>query len=72
MKAKITYNLPEDQEEYHRANKAKDMALALWDISQVLREIDKYYTGDKPYDEIRTRFYDILTRYDINLDNLIE
>ena len=71
MKAKITYNLPEDDRAYHQANKAEDMAMALWDISQYLRKVDRQETGDD-IEKIRETFCDILTRYDINLDNLIE
>ena len=45
--------------------------MALWDISQYLRKVDKYETGDD-IEKIRETFCEILTRYDINLDNLIE
>jgi len=71
MKAKITYNLPEDAAAYRQANKALDMAIALYDISQYLRKVDRYDTGDD-IEKIREMFYDILSQYDINLDNLIE
>ena len=71
MKAKIIYFLPEDELDYNRANKAFDMASALYVISQYLRKVDKYETGDD-IDKIREKFYEVLTSYDINLDKLIE
>ena len=71
MKVRITYNLPEDNSAYHQANKSEDMASALWDISQYLRKVDRYDLPDD-IEKIRETFYDILTQYDINLDNLIE
>ena len=71
MKAKITYNLPEDAGAYKIACKADDVASALFDISNYLRGVDKYDTGDD-IEKIRGKFYEILSDYDINLDNLIE
>ncbi len=71
MKAQLTYNMPEDRLEFDRAIRADDMASALWNISQYLRGVDKYETGDD-IEKIRETFYDILTQYDINLDKLIE
>ena len=64
MKARINCKLL-------RVIHAEDMAMALWDISQYLRKVDKYETGDD-IEKIRETFCEILTRYDINLDNLIE
>jgi len=71
MKARITYNLPDDNTAYRQANKALDMAIALYDISQYLRKVDRHDTGDD-IEKIRETFYDILSQYDINLDSLIE
>ena len=71
MKARITYNLPEDNLAYDRSYKASHMASALWDISQYLRTVDKYESGHT-IEQIREKFYSILSDYDINIDNLIE
>ena len=71
MKVKLTYNLPDDDTAYYQAVRAAYLASALWDISQYLRKVDRYETGDD-IDKIRETFYDILTQYDINLDSLIE
>lgn len=71
MKAKLTYKLPKEEKEHLRAVKSLDLSLALWQIEQYLRDIEK---NDKEYHivNIRETFYDILGKYDINLDNLIE
>ena len=71
MKAKLTYNLPEDEKDFNMACKAGDMASALRDVGQYLRNVDRRETGDD-IEKIRKEFYDILTHHDINLDNLIE
>lgn len=42
MKATLTFNLPEDRNEYAMANNASAMYSALWDIQQKLRSLDKY------------------------------
>jgi hypothetical protein len=71
MEVILKYNLPEDEKEYSVAFHASNMAMALWDISQYLRHVDRQDTGDD-IEKIRETFYDILNEYDINLDNLIE
>jgi len=71
MKAILKFNLPEERDLYKAAFHSSDMAMALWDISQYLRGVDKYNTGDD-IEKIRESFCDILNTYDINLDNLIE
>ena len=71
MKAILEYSLPEEEKEHLRATKSSDLALALWDIEQYLREI---YKWKREYDieTIRNHFYSILADHDINLDNLME
>ena len=71
MKATLKYNLPEDEKDFNMACKAGDLTDALWGIEQHLRSVDRRETGDD-IEKIREEFYNILTRYDINLDNLIE
>jgi len=71
MKAILKYNLPEEEKEFNRAARATDMALALVDIEQYFRNVEKYETKES-IEQIREKFYNILTSYDINLDNLIE
>lgn len=73
MKAKLTFNLPDDQHEWHNAVNANSMYLALWDISQELRSMWKYqsYQTEEEYaivETIRDKFYEILQEHNINLD----
>jgi hypothetical protein len=72
MKAKIIFNLPEDQAEFDFATQGSKMYNALWDISQELRTLWKYEELDeKEWDmveRIRNKFFDILEDNQINLD----
>jgi len=71
MKAKLTFDLPDDLEEYNMATKAPDMHTALWDMAAELRAMHKY--GDCPeqewkvIDKIRDRFHEILDNNNIKL-----
>ena len=66
----------EDIQDYKRANKALDMAIALWDIDQYLRAQTKYneeLTQDA-YDALATardKFYEILNERNINMDEIL-
>ena len=42
MKAKLEFNLPEDQEEFAVATKAMDWSLLVWHIDQFIRNKIKY------------------------------
>ena len=73
MKAKLTFNLPDDQYEWDNAVNANSMYLALWDLSQELRSMWKYqsYKTEEEYaivETIRDKFYEILSEHNINLD----
>ncbi len=73
MKAKLTFNLPDDKHEWENAIRANDMYCALWDLSQELRTMWKYkeYKTDEEYaivDSIRDKFYEILSEHNINLN----
>lgn len=73
MKAKLTFNLPEDQHEWDNAVNSNAMYLALWDLSQELRSMWKYqqYKTEEEYaivDTIRDKFHEILQEHNINLD----
>jgi hypothetical protein len=71
MKATIEFNLPEDQAEYDLANKAQDMAHALNDVRNYLRQKVKYEpmndTEWKVCDDIYQEFYRLLEQNNINL-----
>lgn len=73
MKATLTFNLPDDKEEFYDATKAAQYRRALQDLDGYLRDIIKYpsreYT-DAEYSlviETRDRLYAILYDYDIDL-----
>ncbi len=42
MKAKLEFDLPEDEEQFNVASKAMDWALIAWDIEQQCRDWIKY------------------------------
>ena len=72
MKAKLTFNLPEDQAEFDFAVQGSKMYSALWDISQELRTLLKYEELSeeewKIVERIRNKFYEILDDSQIKLD----
>ncbi|KKQ94741.1 MAG: hypothetical protein UT21_C0012G0003 [Candidatus Woesebacteria bacterium GW2011_GWA1_39_11b] len=69
-KAILEFNLPEDSEDFMRAIKALDVALALFDIDQYLRNKIKYGNRNE-FQEVRDAFYEIMDNHDIKLDRLI-
>lgn len=76
MKAILEFDLldPEDRIEHQRMLKSTDMQVALWDISQRLRSKIKYAPDDmsedtyKVYEEIQDVFYEIINKYNIDLE----
>jgi len=61
MKAKLTFNLPEDEEQFNVASKAMDWALIAWDIDQQCRDWIKYDNHDfKAVDETLQGIRDII------------
>jgi len=72
MKAKLTFNLPDDQHEWDNAVNANAMYLALWDISKELRTLWKYEELSEEewnmVERIRDKFYEILDDNQIKLD----
>ena len=72
MKAKLTFNLPEDQAEFDLAVQGSKMYVALWDISQELRTLWKYEELSdeewKMVERIRNKFYEILDENQIKLN----
>jgi len=42
MKAKLEFDLPEDQEQFNVASKSMDWALLVWHIDQFIRNKIKY------------------------------
>jgi hypothetical protein len=74
MKAIIEFELPEDQEEYEKANNANKMYMALWDIRQLLRSKLKYNSDGlndeqlEQWEAMRGNFFDILDNNDLKLN----
>ena len=72
MKAKLTFNLPDDQHDFDLAIQSGKMYSALWDISQELRKLWKYEELNddewKMVERIRDKFYEILDDNQIKLD----
>jgi hypothetical protein len=72
MKAKIIFNLPEDQAEFDFATQGGNMYSALWDISQELRTLWKYEELKQEewdmVERIRNKFFEILEDHQIKLD----
>ena len=72
MKAKLTFNLPEDEADHYCAIKGKDMLNVLWELKAELRSMLKY--GDLPEDqyEIVEKIHGFLLKslddHEINLD----
>jgi len=77
MKAILEFNLPEDNLEYLQVVKAKDMALALWQITHNLKKVCEYkiiepdnedvYAG---IDLVYKGIYEILESYNIDTNEL--
>ena len=71
MKAKLTFNLPEDQEDFKLACQAVDLKQALIEIGMELRSLHKY--GELPVNqweligEVRDIYHRILTDYNIEI-----
>jgi hypothetical protein len=75
-KAILQFDLddPQERANHKRAVRALDYVLALWEIDQELRAIEKYreFNTEEAKEliiEIRAKFYDVLSERDINLDN---
>ena len=72
MKAKLTFDLPQDKYEWENAIRADAMYSVLWDVSQELRTLWKYEELSEEewnmVERIRDKFYEILSEHNINLD----
>jgi len=72
MKAKLEYNLPDDEFEFNCAVKSTKMYFALTEIKDEIRSFIKYQElKENQYeiiDKLRDRFHEILSDNEINLD----
>jgi len=67
MKATLEFNFPDDNLEYRQCNSARDMAMALWDISNLWTK----HNRPKSVDACLKRIKEILEENNINLDETI-
>jgi len=79
MKARLIFNLPDDQMEFNRVNQSLDMACALFDISQLRKAMERKFESyiDTPewssvVDFMGDEIAGILDEHNINIDKLIE
>jgi len=80
MKGVLEFNLDDsiDEASYIRCVKAKDMALALWDIDQLLRTKTKYAADTvdektlEALEQVREELREIMSDYNIDLDELLK
>ena len=75
MKAIIKFNLPDDQQEYDRANAASRLCSVLWEYDQWLRSEIKYNESEDSeiidgYQKARDKLYEVMSSEDINLDKI--
>jgi len=76
MKAKLIFNLPEDNQEFKLATKASDWWNVCWEMDKWLREQYKYmsdeeYSKDKydAYYEARQKLFELMNDNGVSLDN---
>jgi hypothetical protein len=71
MKAKLEYNLPEDQSFFNAACKATEMRSAISDFDNELRNWVKYghnfKTADEALEKVRESLHVYLNSYGINI-----
>ena len=71
-RATISFNLPEEENEYKIMSQAQNSQRMLWDFSQQLRSWRKYHHDFKDADDalnkIREEFYRLLNEYGVDID----
>ena len=80
MKARLIFNLPEEQMEFNRVNQSLDMACALFDILQLRKSLECRFesidnTNNDVFDGIDAMakgISDALYAHNIDIDKLIE
>jgi hypothetical protein len=76
MKAVLTFDLPEESQQYAIANKGSDLSIILWDFDQWLRSELKW--NDKLteeqgnfYEAVRDKLRDIMSEHGLTFDDEI-
>ena len=76
MKAKLIFNLPEDNQEFKLATKASDWWNVCWEMDKWLRQQYKYMSDDEyskdtydAYYEARQKLFELMNDNGVSLDN---
>ena len=67
MKAKLIFNLPEEQEDFNHANNGFNYYMALVEMDQWLRAEYKYNDKEEMY-EVREKLREIIFENNVKLD----
>jgi hypothetical protein len=67
MRAKLEFELPEDNQEFRLATKASAIYTTLWDLDQWLRAEIKYQ-GREQLDEIRDKLRELMNDNHVDFD----
>ena len=77
MKATLTFNLPEDNQEFKLATKASDWWNVCWQMDQWLRAQYKYMPDEKyskekydAYYEAREKLFELISENGVSLDDV--
>jgi hypothetical protein len=74
MKAKLEFNLPDDQQDFTLAVNAMNFWHVLWEMDQFLRSKTKYAPDDLPedkydaYQESRDKLFELMSENNITFD----
>jgi len=67
MKITMSFNLPEEQEEYHYASKGLDYAIVLQDLDNMLRTKQKGGTETITIEQIRKTLHELASNRNISI-----
>jgi len=74
MKVTVTYDFPDDEYKFKMSMLGRDLALAVVDLDNYLRDKLKHEKltseQDKIYEEIRTQLHEKLAEYNLNINKL--
>ena len=70
MKARLTFKLPKDQEDYDRANAAMSLCSFIHDFDNYLRGQYKYAEEPDDIEKIREKWYEIMRSENIDMDKI--
>ena len=67
MKAKLIFNLPEDQEEFNHATNGFNYYMALVEMDEWLRSEYKYNNNEEMY-EVRNKLREIISENNVKIE----